>query len=159
MSMSERLTHFLSDRHIKYDLVRHSHSQSSLSSAAAAQVPVKQLAKAVILEDHQGRNLMAVLPAMNKVSLSVLGDSLNRGLHLAKEKAVYNIFADCDHGAVPPVGEPYHMDAVYDDLLLEGRDVYFEAGDHEHLVHVSGKEFAKLAADAKHLRFSHEVFH
>ncbi|MCE9687112.1 YbaK/EbsC family protein [Shewanella sp. AS16] len=159
MSMSTRLTNYLKDKKVDYELVQHTHCLNSLSSAIAADVPAMQVAKAVILEDHEGRKLMAVLPAINKISLSILSDSLNRGLHLAKEQAVYPMFDDCEHGAIPPVAAAYNMDVVYDDLLLQSKDIYFEAGDHSHLVHVSHKDFSKLVSGAKHLRFSHEVFH
>jgi Ala-tRNA(Pro) deacylase len=159
MTMSTRLNTYLRAKNVDYELVSHSHSQNSISSANAANVPATQLAKAVILEDHEGRKLMAVIPAINKVSLNILGDSLNRSLHLVKEQAVYPMFKDCEHGAIPPVAAAYNMESVIDDQLLEGKDIYFEAGDHSHLVHVKPEDFSRLAANAKHLRFSHEVFH
>jgi Ala-tRNA(Pro) deacylase len=159
MTISTRLNTYLKAENIDYELVQHSHSQNSISSASSANVPAIQLAKAVILEDHEGRRLMAVIPAINKVSLNILSDSLNRSLHLVKEQAVYPMFKDCEHGAIPPVAAAYNMDVVYDDQLLEGKDIYFEAGDHSNLVHVKSEDFSRLVANAKHLRFSHEVFH
>ncbi len=44
-----------------------------------------------------------------------------------------------------------------DDSLLQENDVYFEAGDHEELIHVSGKQFHDLVVGARHGRFSHHV--
>jgi hypothetical protein len=37
----------------------------------------------------------------------------------------------------------------------ESKDVYFEAGDHESLIHVSGADFHQLMAAVPHRRFSH----
>jgi hypothetical protein len=37
----------------------------------------------------------------------------------------------------------------------ESKDVYFEAGDHENLIHVSGADFHQLMAAVPHRRFSH----
>jgi Ala-tRNA(Pro) deacylase len=159
MTMSTRLSTFLEANHIPYDLVLHTHSQNSIGSASTANVPASQLAKAVILEDHEGRKLMAVIPAINKVSLDILSDNLSRSLQLVKEQAVYPLFQDCEHGAIPPVAAAYNMDAVYDEQLLEAKDIYFEAGDHNQLVHVKSEDFSRLMPNAKHLRFSHEVFH
>ncbi len=159
MSISERLNEYLHDNKIDYDLVPHPHSFSSLSSAIAANISPAQLAKAVILEDHEDRRVMAVLPANHKVSLRALGDKLNRDLRLIEEKQVYDMFSDCHKGAIPSLGEVYNVEAVYDDLLVEAKDIYIEAGDHNTLVHLSRKDFVKLIKDAKHLRFSHQSIH
>ncbi len=159
MTISTRLNDYLQDNEVNYDLVSHPHSFNSLSSASSAQVSLSQLAKAVILEDHEGRKMMAVLPANHKVSLGALGDKLNRELHLIKEHAVHQMFTDCEKGAIPPLGGAYNLEAVYDDMLVESSEIYFEAGDHNSLVHLSRKEFVKLIKDAKHLRFSHQNIH
>ncbi|WP_076407957.1 aminoacyl-tRNA deacylase [Shewanella sp. UCD-KL12] len=159
MTISTRLNEYLQDNKVNYDLVSHPHSFNSISSAIAAQVSPSQLAKAVILEDHEGRKMMAVLPANHKISLGALGDKLNRDLHLLKEQSVYQMFNDCENGAIPPLGGAYNLEAVYDDLLIEAKDIYFEAGDHDSLVRISRKDFVTLIKDAKHLRFSHQNIH
>ncbi|ABZ78032.1 YbaK/prolyl-tRNA synthetase associated region [Shewanella halifaxensis HAW-EB4] len=159
MSISARLNEYLHDNKIDYELVPHPHSFSSLSSAIAANIPPSKLAKAVILEDHEGRRVMAVLPANHKVSLRTLGDKLNRDLRLIEEKEVYEMFGDCQKGAIPSLGEIYNLETVYDDLLVEAKEIYFEAGDHNSLVHMSRENFVRLIKDAKHLRFSHQSIH
>ena len=159
MSISARLNEYLHDNKIKFDLVPHPHSSSSLSSAIAAKIPLSQLAKAVILEDHQGRRVMAVLPANHKVGLRGLGEKLNRDLRLIEEKEVYEMFSDCHKGAIPSLGDVYNLETVYDDLLVEAKEIYLEAGDHNTLVHLSREDFVKLIKDAKHLRFSHQSIH
>lgn len=159
MSISARLNEYLNDNKIDYELVPHPHSFSSLSSAIAANISPAQLAKAVILEDHEGRRMMAVLSANHKVSLRNLGDKLNRDLRLIEEKEVYEMFGDCQKGAIPSLGEVYNLEAVYDDLLVEAKEIYIEAGDHNTLVHLSREDFVKLIKDAKHLHFSHQSIH
>ncbi|MGS0673774.1 aminoacyl-tRNA deacylase [Shewanella sp. 125m-1] len=159
MSISARLNDYLDDNKIKFDLVPHPHSSSSLSSAIAANISPSQLAKAVTLEDHEGRRVMAVLPANHKVSLRTLGDKLNRDLRLIEEKEVYDMFSDCHKGAIPSLGDAYNLEAVYDDLLVEAKEIYFEAGDHNTLVHLSRQNFIELIKDAKHLSFSHQSIH
>ncbi|MGS0681244.1 aminoacyl-tRNA deacylase [Shewanella sp. 125m-7] len=159
MSISARLNEYLDDNNVDYELVPHPHSSSSLSSAIAANIPLSKLAKAVILEDHQGRRVMAVLPANHKVSLRTLGDKLNRDLRLIEEKEVYDMFSDCQKGAIPSLGDAFNLEAVYDDLLVEAKEIYFEAGDHNSLVHMNREAFVRLIKDAKHLRFSHQNIH
>jgi Ala-tRNA(Pro) deacylase len=45
---------------------------------------------------------------------------------------------------------------VEEDLTREP-DVFFEAGDHEHLVHVAQADFARLLGDAPRVHFARHV--
>jgi Ala-tRNA(Pro) deacylase len=78
-------------------------------------------------------------------------------LGLATESELVGLFKDCEIGAIPPIGPAYGIETVVDDSLLQENDVYFEAGDHEELIHVSGKQFRDLVAGARYGRFSHHV--
>ncbi|CAM3945095.1 MULTISPECIES: YbaK/EbsC family protein [Shewanella] len=159
MSISNRLNHYLAEHEVNYEIVLHRHSHNSISSAIAAQLAPAQVAKGVILEDHQGRRIMAVLPTNHKINLKALGDKLNRDLHLVKEQTVYQMFDDCEHGAIPSLGAAYNIETIYDDLLIEAKELYLEAGDHTSLVRLSREDFIKLIKDAKHLRFSYQSIH
>lgn len=159
MTISTKLDSFLTRHAIPYQMVEHTFSNSSIGSAISANIPLQQIAKAVILEDHQDRKVMAVLPAKNKISLSALNDNLMGSYHLLKEKEVYKMFNDCEHGAIPPAAEAYNMTMVCDQLLDELDHVYIEAGDHQHLLRLSHESFEKIVSNGKHLRFSREVFH
>ena len=159
MTISTRLDMYLQENHVPYEVISHIHSNSSIGTAINAQVPLHQIAKAVILEDHEGKNLMAVLPANYKISLSKLNDELMASYHLVKEQDVYSMFGDCEHGAIPPVGEVYNMAVIFDDKLDELNQVFIESGDHESLLRLSKDDFLKMMKSAKHTRFSREVFH
>lgn len=159
MSMPQRIYEYLQRADIDYQLVEHQPSNSSIGSALAAKVPYSHIAKAVILLDHEDRKMMAVLPANRKISLSILKDNLDHDYRLAKEQKVYQLFEDCEHGAIPPVAHVYHMDTIYDECLVDNPDVYLEAGDHQTLIKLNREGFMQLMADAKHLHFSHEFMH
>jgi Ala-tRNA(Pro) deacylase len=64
------------------------------------------------------------------------------------------LFADCELGAIPPMGRAYGMETIVDDSLAEQPDVYFEAGDHVSLIHVNAMAFQRLMAGARHGRFT-----
>ncbi|MBW3696245.1 YbaK/EbsC family protein [Vibrio sp. T187] len=159
MTISTRLNQFLQTHDIDYKTVEHVHSNGSLSSAVASRIPLKQVAKAVVLEDHDGHNMMAVLPADKKISMSVLNAKFNAKFQLMKEEAVYNMFSDCDEGAIPPVGEAYNMMVVCDQLLDILDEVYIEAGDHQTLLKLDQEAFKKITSHAKHTRFGKEMYH
>ncbi|MEN8181881.1 MAG: YbaK/EbsC family protein [Myxococcota bacterium] len=153
MSIATRLKWFLDSRGAHYELIPHSHSASMLEAAQAAQVPGERVAKSVLLEDERGY-MMAVLPASHRIRIRELTEQLDRTLELATEPELEQLFRDCEVGAVPPLGAAYGLPTVVDDSLLNTPDVYFEAGDHEDLVHLSGVEFLSLLAGSRHGRFS-----
>jgi len=66
-------------------------------------------------------------------------------------------FSDCEHGAIPPTGELYGVDTLIDPALLQKEDVYFESGDHEHMIHMSGEDFRRLVNNAQKHTVSHHL--
>jgi Ala-tRNA(Pro) deacylase len=132
------------------------HSSSSRETAHQAHVPPERVAKPVLLEDERGY-VMAIVPASHRVDLERLSEQLHRDLALAKEREIAALFHDCDRGAMPPVGGPYRVPTVYDDALAGCPEIYFEAGDHEDVVHLPGAEFLRLLEGSLHGRFSHRI--
>jgi len=159
MTISSRLDSYLTAHNIPFQVIEHDHSASSVGTAIMAKVPLNQIAKAVILKDHEDRKLMAVLPAKNKISLSAINDELMGNYKLLKEQEVYDMFSDCEHGAIPPVGDAFNMHMICDELLDQLDYVYIEAGDHRQLLRISHENFEIMAAKSKHLRFSSELIH
>lgn len=153
MGMAMKLSEYLQSHAVQYELVKHPHSASSLQSANTTHVPPRCVVKAVVLEDKDDHLLMAVLPSSHKIDLQALRSDTGRMLHLASEKEVAGRFGDCELGAVPPVGAAYGMETVWDESLSKEPDVYFEAGDHETLVHVKTGEFVRLLEGARRMSF------
>jgi Ala-tRNA(Pro) deacylase len=156
MSISTTLEQCLRGKGSMYDVVRHPYSHSSVETAAAAHVPGDRLAKTVLLEDEHGY-VAAVLPSTHAVRLSELWAQTGRRLVLAKESDLRELFKDCDLGALPPVCTAYGMHTYLDESLAEQPDVYFEAGDHEELIHMNTDQFLALMDEAERVRFAHRV--
>jgi Ala-tRNA(Pro) deacylase len=155
MSIASTVSNYLAEHDVDYDVLMHPHTATSSESAEASHVPGTRLAKSVILEDDQGY-LMVVLPANRQVDLGELHRQLNRNLGLATEHELGSLFSDCEIGALPAVGPAYGLETVVDDMLAEQPEIYFEAGDHEQLIHVSAETFLSLLGDnARHGCFSH----
>jgi Ala-tRNA(Pro) deacylase len=151
MGMAITVREFLADAGIPFDVVHHSHTGSSRDAAAAAQVSPTQVAKCVLLEDDEGY-LMAVIPATHRVEMEKLRRVLGRELVLATEQELANVFGDCAKGAIPPVGQAYGVETIWDESFADCPDVYFEAGNHEDLVHISGRDFRAMMQRATHDR-------
>lgn len=144
---------FLRWAQVDYDVVHHAPSETSMETAEKAHVPSGHLAKAVVLEDGHDL-LLAVIPASHQVDIPELSDLLNLPVQLAGEDEFARLFADCRIGAVPPLGHAYGMRTVVDEELMECSDVYFEAGDHESLIHVGRAAFQQLMVGVPRGSFS-----
>lgn len=151
--IARRLRWYLEQSGLPYEVLPHPHSRSSAETAREAHVPPEKLVKPVLLEDERGY-LMAVVPASTRVDLRSLRRQTHRDLVLAREIELGDLFADCETGAIPPLGSPYRIPTVYEDSLANLRDVYFEAGDHEDLVHMRASDFLALLDGSLHGHFT-----
>lgn len=156
MTIAASVQNHLNREGVRYEVITHEHTRDSNHSARAAHVPGDQLAKCVMLEDGEGY-VMAVLPATHKVDLGAVHRQLNRKLGLATDRELADLFKDCEPGALPPLGRAYGMETILDESLNASRDIYFEAGDHVALIHVTGKDFLRLMADAPRGEISRHV--
>lgn len=156
MAIAHTVEQYLNSHDVDYELVGHPRAVTSMQTAQVAHVPGDQLAKSVLLEDERGY-LVAVIPSTHRLDLGKLHRRLDRRMGLAMERDVKELFRDCDPGAIPAVGAAYHVDVIIDESLLNQPEVYFEAGDHEALVHMSGKAFGAVMSGAPHGRFTHHV--
>jgi Ala-tRNA(Pro) deacylase len=154
MAIACKLEEYISGHGIEYDVVSHPHSHNSMQTAELAQIPGDRLAKSVVLEDSDGF-VVAVLPSTSHVKLGKLSRELNRKLRLATEGELPGLFADCELGAIPPVGLAYGVTTIIDDSLAAQPEIYFEAGDHERLIHMKRDQFTTLMEHAGHAKFSH----
>ncbi len=156
MAISTTLQACLRDKGSRYEVVHHPYSHSSIETAAAAHIHGESLAKTVLLEDEQGY-VAAVLPSTHAVRLSELWAKTGRHLTLANEADVRELFKDCDVGALPPVCTAYGMKTYLDESLAQQPEVYFEAGDHEELIHMDSEQFLSLMDSAERARFAHRM--
>jgi Ala-tRNA(Pro) deacylase len=148
MAVATKLKAYLEKQAIDYELVPHRHTDSSITSASAAHVPSERLAKAVIVEDGDAY-LMVVIPSNRHLHLGRLHHHLDREVGLTTEAKLTELFPDCDLGAIPPLGPVYGLTALVDEALFEQPEVFFESGDHEHLLKVHREQFRTLLAEAK----------
>jgi len=153
MVMAVTLQHYLDGLGVDYELVEHPYADNGLDTAESAHIHPDKLAKSIMLED-EGGYLMAVCPASRRIKLGELYRETNRRLEFADENELADMLGDCVLGAVPPVGELYGIDVVVETELFMQPDVYFEAGDHVDLIHVSADNFQKLMSNAEHASFS-----
>ena len=159
MSIPLRLSSYLVQRGVHYEVCAHRHSRTSVQTARTANVAPHDLAKSVIVEDDAGC-VMAVVPADREVKLGELSRMLGRKyLRLADEQRIIELFSDCERGAVPALGMAWNVETVVDDELEAGTTVCIECADHERLLHLSHDQFDALVTTVWHGQFCADLAH
>jgi Ala-tRNA(Pro) deacylase len=155
MTIAARVESYLREHEIGYELVPHRSTGSTHESALAAHVREDHIAKAVVVRDPQG-DALVVIPGDSWLELDALNRETGRDFRLDGESELAHLFPDCAEGAIPPIGPAYGLETFLDDALTTLANVYFEAGDHRHLVHVKGEDFLELLPGVRHGHFSRE---
>jgi len=153
MNAIDRMTNYLSEHHIPFEMIVHPHTGTSRQAAIAAGVDGHRLVKAVLLESIDCY-LAAMIPADEQVKLGMLSQDYGRRFSLASEDDVRTLFEGCDPGAAPGLPIAWNVDMVWDDDLLAQPDLYLEAGDHEHLIHVQTQYLREMLGDVPHCHFA-----
>lgn len=156
MSVAMTIQDFLESRHLAYDIIEHPHTDSSMRTAQSAHIPGDQLAKPILLCDDDNY-LLAVIPASHRLELDRLNQVMARSLEMVDADELAATFSDCEVGAIPAVGEAYGLDMVLDADLSHEADVYFDSGDHEHLIHMRGDVFRSLMEHVPRMHVSHHL--
>jgi Ala-tRNA(Pro) deacylase len=154
MSLAETVRQYLMKHQVQFEPIPHPKTASSRETAHAAHVREDHVAKAVIVKDQQGY-AMVVIPGSNWVKLEAVNREMDRDFALATESEAEALFKDCQPGAIPPLGLAYGIETCVDEQLLSLANVFFEGGDHTHLVQVNGQAFHELLKGARHGHFSH----
>ncbi len=153
MTTAATLKTYLKTHGAEFEIVDHPRQIEATRIAQSAHITGKKLAKGVLLT-NSGTNVLAVVPSTHRVDLDKISHLFGKRLKLASEKMISSTFPDCDEGAIPACGSAYGLDVFMDDELMDREDIYFEAGDHESLVHVSRSEFARLMPGMAHGNFA-----
>jgi len=147
MSVAARLKWYLSVHRVPYEVIASKPARGARAAIAELHVPPRKLARAELLHDDEGY-VMPVLPADHDLDLEKLRRRLGRPLSPVAAAEAATLFFDCQAGAIPAVGSAYGIPTIVDESLVGQGDVYFEAGDHEDLVHLAEEHFFSLLEGA-----------
>lgn len=156
MGVATTLRDYLESRKVAYDILHHPRTDSGLRTAESAHIPGNQLAKPILLGDESSY-LLAVIPATHRLELDRLNQVMARSLEMIEEDEIAATFTDCAIGAIPVLGEAYGVDTVVDAHLSHESDVYFNSGDHQHLIHMRGEDFRTLMEHVPRVHVSHHL--
>lgn len=145
MPIPAYISRFLDSENIAYQACRHSPAYTAQGIAQAQHLSGKQIAKVVMVQVDNSKMIMAVVPANYRVDLDKLGQLLNAGsIRLATEEEFKDMFAECELGAMPPLGNLYHLDVWVDESLRSNTGITFNAGTHADVIQMSFADFERL---------------
>lgn len=136
---------FLKSQGVAYRVSAHPRAYTAQGIARAQHLSGKRLAKVVIVMKDEGGMTMAVVPANCNVDLEKLRRIFDAGpIRLATEEEFQNAFPECELGAMPPLGNIYHMEVWIDEMLRAYPTISFNAGTHAETVEMSLADFERL---------------
>lgn len=140
-----RLKLYLDDHKVKYVTITHSLAYTAQEIAESAHIQGRELAKTVMV-DIDGKMAMAILPASEKASLSLLKQAAGASkVRLAREDEFKDKFPGCELGAMPPFGNLYGMEVfAAETLAAADKEIAFNAGSHTELVKMAYTDFERL---------------
>lgn len=144
LMITERVRTFLDNNSIKYVTIHHSTAYTAQEIAASAHIPGREMAKTVVVKIGEGM-AMVVLPASKRVSIEHLQRVAGtQEVRLARENEFEHLFADCEPGAMPPLGNLYGLEVYVDPDLAKDEMIAFSAGSHTELIRMRYADFERL---------------
>jgi Ala-tRNA(Pro) deacylase len=139
------ISDYLDRNRAQYSVMSHPVAYTAQEEAAAAHVPGREWAKAVVCFADD-RPILAVLPAPFAVDLRRLQRAVDaHSLRLAHESEFVNLYQDCEPGAIPPLGPLYGQRVIVDKKLTADLEIAFSAGSHHDAIRMPYREFERLA--------------
>ena len=144
MPIPAHISKFLDSQHVPYQSFTHSRAYTAQGIAQAQHLSGKKLAKVVMVIVDNKQPIMAVVPASHRVDLDLLGLALNTDhIRLATEEEFKDLFPECELGAMPPLGNIYHLE-VWIDQKLKLPTIAFNAGTHAEIIQMSFADFDRM---------------
>jgi Ala-tRNA(Pro) deacylase len=145
MPIPAHICRFLNSHGVTYRSCPHSRAYTAQRTAQAQHLSGKRLAKVVMVLANGNKLIMAVVPANCRVDLDRLGKLLDaKRIRLASEKEFKEAFRECEVGAMPPLGNLYHIDVWVDETLRAYPTISFNAGTHAETIQMSLADFERL---------------
>ena len=138
------IEHYLREHHVDYAVIHHPRAYAAVREAAAAHVPGREWAKAVVfMADRQAT--LAVVPADHVIDSTRLQDLVGAAeMRLATEAELGLLYHGCELGAVPPIGPLFGQRVFVDTSVTANDEIAFSAGSHRSAIRMRYREFESL---------------
>ena len=144
MPIATSIRDFLKRERVPYTIFAHRPAYTAQQEAEVSHVRGQHWAKIVVCF-ADGEPIQAVVPAHRMVDLERLG-SLARAakVRLARETEMWEMYPECELGAMPPFGPIYRQRVFVDKSLVGDPEMVFNAGTHTDAVCMHYNDFAEI---------------
>src|SRR6266550_671450 len=140
------LRSYLDEMGVNYAWLHHDPAYTAQTLAMTEHISGKRVIKPVVIK-ADGQFVLCALPASCFVDIDQLRDELHaREASLASEPELARLFAGCELGAEPPIGNLFGLRTIMDNSLTRQDEVTFQAGTHRDGVTMSMADYMRLAS-------------
>ncbi|WP_108649498.1 aminoacyl-tRNA deacylase [Dongshaea marina] len=144
--IQSQLYRLLNEAEIPYGIYHHHPSYTSQQTAQDIHIDSHAFAKTVILRCHRRELVMVVVPANAILQLRPLARSLEFDeLDLVPEYQLAGLFEQCEPGAMPPFGHLFNIPTYLSSDLLDQKQLWFNAGNHQEAIQMNILDYIRLA--------------
>ena len=144
MTVPRRITEYLEENGVEYDVIAHEAAYTAQETAAAQGVTGWRMAKSVVI-NCDGECLLVVLQAPTRLDFDLIREILAcENARLATESEMEGLFPDVELGAESPFGNLYGLPVYVDMGLTETPEIVFNAGNHIETIRIKYVDFERL---------------
>ena len=144
MTVSRRITDYLEENGVEYDVMTHEAAYTAQETAAAQGVTGWRMAKSVVLR-CDGESLLVVVQAPTRVDFNLVRELLAcEDARLATESEMEGLFPGVELGAESPFGNLYGLPVYVDRGLTEAPEIVFNAENHTESIRIKYVDFERL---------------
>ncbi len=143
LSVFDRIIKLMTINKVPYKLFEHEEVKTSEEAAAVRQTPLSSGAKSLVLMADK-KPIMVVLSADKKVDFKKIKELKNiKDLRMATPEEVLTTIG-VEIGAVPPLGNLFNLEVIFDESIAAQKVVVFNAGDRKKSVELPYKHLENL---------------
>ena len=143
MSISQSITDFFQLHGAQHTVLSHDPTRTLEGTADSINAPYAKMLRAVIMTDGE-RHMMAVLPVTHVLDFKSLQAKLGTELRVSSYRDFSDKFSCCEHGSVPPMGQPFDLAIFIDHSIAQLDEVFFEPGSHTAAIKMRGTDYIEL---------------
>lgn len=137
----DHIKSYLDRRGVAFHTAPHAYDVTAQETAAHLHVSGKRFGKTVVLK-RDGRYVMALVPANERIDLDALGRALGGAVALATEDELAPLFPGCEPGAMPPLGGLFGLPVIADACLSRQPTIALNGGTHTDAIELDWSAYA-----------------
>jgi Ala-tRNA(Pro) deacylase len=131
---------------VDHEVHEHLETFTARSTARSEGVDARTFAKVVGVATDDGRHVLIVVDAPDRVDLRKASDVLGSGVKLLTEAELAAHTPGCEPGAMPAVGVLFGLPMYADYAVKDDAEISFNAGSHRYSVRVDRAAWERAAA-------------